>query len=100
MEVKLHAVSISALDGTEWSDPRSGRFTPGEESWWLVGPRAMAKIWTPAPVQDRISLVYPIDELLIDHSIQSKGILRRRPPVLSQWGIWCGGNSGQSHNRI
>jgi hypothetical protein len=29
VEVQLHAFLISALDGDDWSAPRSGRFTPG-----------------------------------------------------------------------
>jgi len=47
VEVQLHVFLTSALIGSEWSDSRSGRFTPRERtprSHWIggwVGPKTV-----------------------------------------------------------
>jgi hypothetical protein len=38
-EVQLHSFLTSALDGGEWSTSRSGRFTPGKETRYLLNRR-------------------------------------------------------------
>jgi hypothetical protein len=48
MEVKLHAILTSALDGGEWSASRPGHFTPGE--------RAQGTHWTGGWVDPRAGL--------------------------------------------
>jgi len=62
MDVELHSLLTSALDGGEWSASRPGRFTPKERAsgtHWIrgwVGPRAglgtMVRRNIPSPYRD------------------------------------------------
>jgi hypothetical protein len=39
VEVQIHAILTSALDGDEWSASRLGRFTPGKSPWFPLDRR-------------------------------------------------------------
>ena len=45
-EVQLHSSLTSALDTGKWSTSRSGRFTPGRESWYQLNKRPPERVWT------------------------------------------------------
>jgi hypothetical protein len=81
-------VLTSALDGGEWSDSRSGRFTPRERApgthWrggW-VGPRtvlyAVVKRKIPSPLREskpRIPIVQPVAQLYTTHLLRPNNIV-------------------------
>jgi hypothetical protein len=86
VEVYLHAVLTSALDGSEWSVSHAGRLTSTERSagtHWIggwVGPRvgldAVVKRKIPSPSRTRIP----------DHLVSSPALYRQSypgSPVLS-----------------
>jgi hypothetical protein len=76
VELQLHGFLISALDGSEWSDSRPGRFIPREnvpDTHWIGGwvvPRAdldaVVKREIPSPCRDSNSpIIQPVAERYI-----------------------------------
>jgi hypothetical protein len=64
VDVWIHVLLISALDGGDWSSSRTGRFTPG--SHWIggwVGPRtgldAVEKKESVVPIGKRTAVPRP-----------------------------------------
>jgi hypothetical protein len=86
-EIQLHAFLTSALDGSEWSASRIGRFTPGKEApgtQWLggwVGPRAgldaVTKRRNPYPRRPRLRVSLKMEaarssEMLVSYHITTQ----------------------------